>query len=271
MSARRISVNIAIARADHPLVGRRPTPRRRRRTARRRPDRRARPCRSSRSAERACVCQRSVRGSVPIASHSQPRSSVSNTSQYAAAVCVDGATLTPGELDDVERRCASAATRTDRWATVLGHSAQPAARPRWRTAGRAIGRADGESSVVDQLGDRRAGTRRPRAAIVERRPAVAQQPQRAALDHAPRSSRNSSSWVSSLTCGRAPRSAPTCVGKSKMSRAATQARDHVDHAGAGVLGHPVVEGDARQVDHLVGDLRGDDLPAQPVVAGSRGR
>ena len=37
---------------------------------------------------------------------------------------------------------------------------------------------------------------------------------------------------------------------------------HVDHARAGVFGHPVVERDARQVDHLVGDLRGDDLAAQ---------
>ena len=40
---------------------------------------------------------------------------------------------------------------------------------------------------------------------------------------------------------------------------------HVDDARAGVLGHAVVERDARQVDHLVGDLRGDDLAAQPVI------
>ena len=49
-----------------------------------------------------------------------------------------------------------------------------------------------------------------------------------------------------------------------MSRAATQARDDIDHTGTGVFGHAVVEGDARQVDHLVGDLGGDDLSAQPM-------
>ncbi len=38
----------------------------------------------------------------------------------------------------------------------------------------------------------------------------------------------------------------------------------VDDACTGVFAHAIVERDARQVDHLVGDLRGDDLAAQAV-------
>ena len=183
---RRISVNIAGARAterslaaSHASTEPPALSMHGRRSARRAPSagRRAR-------AERAWVCQRSERGSAPMPSHSHVRSRRSNISQSTRGHVADVAAVGRGDLDEVERRCAAAATRRparrDRSGTpAASRDASPECTTSAIAARRAPARATG---AARSMPGRNWATA---AGDVDRRAAVAQQPQRAALGHPP--------------------------------------------------------------------------------------
>ena len=84
-----------------------------------------------------------------------------------------------------------------------------------------------------------------------------------------RASRNSAIWASIATEVSSASIDSPDRRNPKMSRTATQARTTSAGAAPGLLGHPVVEADPGQVDHLVHDLGEDDLVAQPVGADRR--
>ena len=164
-------------------------------------------------------------------------------------------------------RCAAAATRRPARRAPRARR-RPAAPPPSTARRRPCGRRSTGSSARRQLGDARAELV-DRAGDVERRAAVAQQPQHA-RSAIRRQSRNSSSWTSSWTAARARRSRPT-GRRSRRCRGPRPTPGSCRPPRAGLLGHPVVERDAGQVDHLVDELGGDDLPAQRMARGSRRR
>ena len=213
-SARRISVNIASTPAPPgarwPPAIARPS---RRRSTHVAVSSASGESRSSRSAERACVCQRSDRGSA----RCRP---TATQVEAVEQLPVDGAT----ERDrapwrrPVRRgrsRCAAAATRRP-----LGERSGTPAASRSPRRVHDVGHpaaSTGSSPAIASSRDARAELRHRRR-DVDRRAAVTQQPQRRPLDHPPAVEEQVELRVERPRPGRGRRSPPTATAKSKTSR-----------------------------------------------------
>ena len=174
----------------------------------------------------------------------------------------DRQVLPTGEVDDVERRCASTATATDRWATDSGTPAASRAASLANSWSRTLPRRC-ESRVLDSsvIPGRNSATT---VAISSGGRRWRKQPQRTALDH-PASLEEQLQLRVELDVRRQRLDLFPHRREVEDVACRNPGAHHVDDTRAGVFGHAVVERDARQVDHLVGDLRGDDLAPQPVI------
>ena len=160
--------------------------------------------------------------------------------------------------------CAATATHADRCGEIFGHARRQAAR---LSGERGVARCGPcrhvEPSSSARLGTGRGTRRRSRPmSSGGRRCRSSHSEHRSAMR---RQLEEQLHLQSSTAAGRSPSISSHQAGQPSTSRATTQARARRSTDAAGLLGHAVVERDARQVDHLVDELRGDDLAPQPVA------
>ena len=175
---------------------------------------------------------------------------------------VDGQVLPTGEIDDVERGVHQRPQRPNAGPRCSGTPAASRAASLANTWSRILPRRC-VSSESRQLADPGLELGHDRSDL-EGRSTMTQQPQRAALDHATRVEEQLELRVELDVRRQGFDLFPHRREVEDVARRDPRAH-HVDDTRAGVLGHAVVERDARQVDHLVGDLRGDDLATQPMA------